>query len=185
MTHPPVLTGPRVTLRPPRPEDAEARRALGIDPDIVRMFGGSVSEPGAMTGEEAETWLDHLRLQEPGWVMEHDGRVIGAAFLHGVSHEDRRAKLALGILDPALLGQGLGREAIRLVLGHAFGPMDLHRIDLRVLAYNERAIRCYRACGFVEEGRERESACVGGAWHDDVIMGILAREFGDPARDRA
>lgn len=177
MTQPPVLTGSRVILRPPRAEDAEARRALGIDPDIVRMFGGTVSEPGAMTEEEAETWLDHLRLQEPGWVMEAGGRVIGAAFLHGVSHQDRRAKLALGILDPALLGQGLGREAIRLVLGHAFGTMDLHRVELRILAFNERAIRCYRACGFVEEGRERESACVGGEWHDDVIMGILAREF--------
>lgn len=178
MSQPPTLTGPRITLRPPRDEDAEARRSLGIDPDIVRMFGGTVAEPGAMTAEEAEVWLDHLRLQEPGWVMELDGRVIGAAFLHGVSHEDRRARLALGILIPTLLGQGLGREAVRLVLGHGFGPMGLHRVDLRVLSFNERAIRCYRACGFREEGRERESARVGGEWHDDIIMGVLAREFG-------
>lgn len=177
MTQPPTLCGPRVTLRPPRDSDAEARRSLGIDPDIVRMFGGTVAEPGDMTAEEAEVWLDHLRLQEPGWVMEHAGRVIGGAFLHGVSHEDRRAKLALGILDPTLLGQGLGRQAIRLMLAHAFGPMGLHRVDLRVLAFNERAIRCYRACGFIQEGRERESARVGGTWHDDLVMGILAQEF--------
>lgn len=177
MSQVPILRGPRVTLRPPRDEDAAARRSLGIDPDIVRMFGGTVAEPGAMTAEEAEVWLDHLRLQEPGWVMEAGSRVIGAAFLHGVSHEDRRAKLALGILDPALLGQGLGREAIRLILSHAFGAMDLHRVELRVLAFNERAIRCYRACGFRDEGRERESARVGGEWHDDLIMGILACEF--------
>lgn len=176
-----VLTGARVRLRPPVPEDAAARRSLGIDPDIVRMFGGDVTEAGTMSLEAAEVWLDHLRLQEPGWVIEAGGRVIGAAFLHGVHHEDRRASLAIGILDMTLLGQGLGREAVRLILGHAFGTMGLHRIGLRVLAFNQRAIRCYRACGFALEGRERQSARVDGQWHDDLIMGILVPEFHPPA----
>lgn len=176
MSSVPVLQGERLRLRPPLPEDAEARRSLGINPEIVRMFGGDVTKAGTMSLDAAEVWLDHLRLQEPGWVIELDGRVIGAAFLHGVHHEDRRALLALGILDMALLGQGLGREAVQLMLGHAFGPMGLHRIGLRVLAFNQRAIRCYRACGFTEEGRERQSALVDGQWHDDLIMGILADE---------
>ena len=60
---------------------------------------------------------------------------------------------------------------------HAFGTLGLHRLDLRVIAYNVRAIRCYLACGFVVEGREREAALVGGEWHDDIMMGALAREF--------
>ena len=51
-------------------------------------------------------------------------------------------------------------------------------MDLRVLAINERAIACYRRCGFVEEGREREAARIGDEWHDDIIMGILAHDFG-------
>jgi RimJ/RimL family protein N-acetyltransferase len=64
------------------------------------------------------------------------------------------------------------------VLEYAFGELGLHRIGLRVVAYNVRAIRCYSACGFIEEGREREAAHVAGEWHDDVIMGLLSREFG-------
>ena len=52
-------------------------------------------------------------------------------------------------------------------------------MDLRVLAYNERAIRCYLSCGFVEEGRERESALVDGERYDDLIMGVLAHEYAD------
>jgi RimJ/RimL family protein N-acetyltransferase len=46
-----------------------------------------------------------------------------------------------------------------------------------VLAYNKRAIRAYEKCGFVIEGREREAAFVDGAWHDDVMMGLLDHEF--------
>jgi RimJ/RimL family protein N-acetyltransferase len=38
--------------------------------------------------------------------------------------------------------------------------MNLHRVDLRVLAFNDGAIASYRKCGFVQEGCERESC-----WH--------------------
>jgi RimJ/RimL family protein N-acetyltransferase len=32
-------------------------------------------------------------------------------------------------------------------------------------------------CGFQVEGREREAARVDGRWQDDIIMGVLEREF--------
>ena len=55
--------------------------------------------------------------------------------------------------------------------------MGLHRISLRVLEYNARAIAAYRKVGFVEEGLLRESCKVGDEWHNDVMMGLLAQEF--------
>lgn len=85
--------------------------------------------------------------------------------------------MAIGIYDTTCLGRGFGSKAIKLVLGYAFGAMQLHRISVRVLAYNDRAIRAYEKCGFVPEGRERETAFVDGHWYDDIIMGVLAHEF--------
>ncbi len=113
--------------------------------------------------------------------MEHDGRLLGEVWLDGVDTHDARARLAVESYDPTRLGMGLGREVVRLVLRYAFGTLGLYRVSLRVLAYNERAIRCYLACGFVVEGREREAALVGGERHDDVMMGVLAREFAELA----
>ncbi len=77
--------------------------------------------------------------------------------------------------DPAA-NAGWG-AAIRLVLHQAFDALGLHRIGLRVIAYNERAIRCYRACGFSEQKQEREAAFAAGEWHDDIMIGMLCREF--------
>jgi RimJ/RimL family protein N-acetyltransferase len=88
-----------------------------------------------------------------------------------------RASLAVGIDDKGRLGAGLGCEAIRLVLLYAFEVLNLHRVSVRAVAYNARALRAYQKCGFVEEGREREAALVDGKWHDPVIMGILSPEF--------
>jgi RimJ/RimL family protein N-acetyltransferase len=75
------------------------------------------------------------------------------------------------------MGKGIGQEVTRLLLKYAFEELNLHRVDLRVLAYNVRAINCYKKCGFIIEGTERESAYVDGAWYDDLIIGILAHEF--------
>ena len=91
---------------------------------------------------------------------------------HNVDGQDRRVALAIGIEDPARLNRGLGTEALRLALGFGFAT-GLHRVSVRVLASNARAIGCYRKCGFVEEGREREAVSVEGGWQDDLVMGLL------------
>lgn len=60
------------------------------------------------------------------------------------------------------------------MLDLAFDTLGLHRVHLKVLACNERAIRSYTRVGFVREGVEREACWAGGEWHDDVIMAVLA-----------
>lgn len=173
----PTLIGPRVQLRPPRPEDWAGRFALGNSPELHRLFGGDPAQFRPLTEDAARAWVDTQLAERFAWIIELDQRLIGAVRLHSVNYADHRAVLAIGILDPVSLGQGYGAEAIRLVAGHAFGPMGLHRISLRVLEFNDRAIAAYRKVGFVEEGRERESAFIGGQWHDDILMGLLPSDL--------
>lgn len=177
----PRLASGRVLLRELEPKDADGRRALGRDPEIVRMFGGSPSSDKqvAMSAEDAAAWYAEVS-GDPNpfhWAIELEGRFVGTARLHALDEVDRGARYAVGLLDRDVLGKGVGTEVTRCVLRFAFEELGLHRVSLRVLAFNQRAIRCYLRCGFVEEGRERESAHIDGAWHDDVIMGILDREL--------
>lgn len=173
----PELEGTRVRMRPFRRSDIPKRLALGQSPEIVRSVGGDPEGLPPYGEEQARSWVERNLAHPLCWAVDVDGRLLGEARLDGLDLHDRRAGLAIGLYDVSQLGKGLGREVIHLVLSHAFGKLGLHRVDLRVLEYNERAIRCYRTCGFVEEGRERESARVGRTWHDDIIMGILAREY--------
>ena len=55
--------------------------------------------------------------------------------------------------------------------------MKLHRVDLKVLDYNKRAIRCYEKCGFKIDGILRDSAFIEGSFHSDIIMSILEDEW--------
>lgn len=173
----PELEGDRVRLRPFRRSDVAGRLALGQSPEIVYSFGGDPEGLPPYGEDDARSWVERNLAHPLCWAVDVDGSLLGEARLDGLNLHDSRARLAIGLYDVSQLGKGLGREVIELILSHAFGTLRLHRIDLRVLAFNERAIRCYRACGFIEEGRERESARIGEVWHDDIIMGVLAQDF--------
>jgi RimJ/RimL family protein N-acetyltransferase len=172
----PVLKGKRVTLRRPCEDDFRDRLRLGTDAEIFRMYGGNLGDLRSMTEVAAKRWVQRLLNQDYAWIIEA-GSLIGAIRLDRVDLRDRRASLAIGIEDGSQLGKGLGGEAIALVLGYAFKVLKLHRVSVRVVDYNLRAIRAYQKCGFVIEGREREAAFVDAAWHDDVMMAILDREY--------
>lgn len=173
----PALGGRWVTLRRAEGRDKQDRLAAGNDAETVRMFGGDYRTLPPFTDEDAERWYQS-QLREPyAWVAEVDGRCIGGARLHSVNTTDRRARFAAGIFDAAMQGQGTGTEMTRLVLRFVFEALGLHRVELRVLDYNERAIAVYEKCGFVREGVERESALVAGEWQSDVVMSILEQEY--------
>lgn len=166
-----------VQLRSPRADDAEARAALGVSAGIVRMYGALAESAPRTSLPFARRWLKGLQRHPCAWVIEADGILVGEARLDNLNPQDRRARLAIGLFHDRHLGLGIGRRAVALVLAHAFGPLALHRVDLRVLASNHRAIRCYQACGFVREGVERQSARIGDQWEDDWIMAILEQDY--------
>jgi [ribosomal protein S5]-alanine N-acetyltransferase len=173
----PELKSDRVRLRPFCRSDIAGRLVLGRSPEIVQCFGGDTYDLPPYGENEAQQWVERNLANPLCWAVEVDGRLLGEIGLSGVNSHDCRARLGIGLYDVTQLGCGLGREAIELVLSYAFSTLALHRIDARVLAFNERAIRCYRACGFIEEGRERESGRIDGQWYDDIIMGLLAQDY--------
>ncbi len=169
----PDLVAPGLLLRRPVATDAEAKFAKGRDPEIMRNFGVDASELGDWTREQAEAWVQRVAADDYAWVVEADGAFWGNVRLGDVNWQDMRARIALGCYAASDMGRGVGRRVISCVLDHAFGSMNLHRVDLRVIEFNTSAIRCYEACGFRREGVEREAARVGGQWYDEIIMAKL------------
>lgn len=173
----PILIGTNVRLRPPQKTDIAERQRHGINREFRRMVGADEQIDAPMDEANALSWYENLLKHPHSWIIEWQGRAIGGTFLHHVEVTNRRARFAIGIFDPSCWGKGLGTEATQLVVGYVFDVLHLHRVDLRVLAYNERAIRAYLKAGFVQEGIEREGAWIAGRWESDVYMSILEDEY--------
>jgi RimJ/RimL family protein N-acetyltransferase len=174
------LEGERVRLRTPRMSElALWLRWLG-DPDVRHWL--HLSEEAELMGSRAaqRERLEHIR-DDPErilWVIERKpAQPIGDLSLIGIHPTARRAELAICIGEKDAWSQGLGSEAIRLALRHAFRELDLRRVTLIADADNARGIRCYEKCGFRPEGVLRAHRLRYGQPLDMLAMGVLREEF--------
>ena len=182
----------RLWLRKPVEADIPSRVEIPPDPEENRMYGGDGS-PKTFSPEEVCAKLSALTAQNSAlsrsWILaakvwpdgtavpQPQGRYIGQITIFGIDPDHRHARLRMGIYDRRFWSLGYSREAVRRSLQHTFDDLNLHRVALRVAAYNVRAIRSYESCGFVVAGRERESLWLDDRWWDDLWMGILDPEL--------
>ena len=106
-----------------------------------------------------------------------DDKYLGHIGYEHLNLRDRNTELGIVIGDPDSLGQGIGSEAVGLFLRVCFEELGLHRVGLRVLSSNPRAVRCYQKCGFREEGAMRDYHFSRGRWHSLLYMSILEDEY--------
>lgn len=170
-----MLQGPRVCLRGITRQDLYHLWAFNNDLEVELAGGGDPPAPQSLERLQSEFDQDAAKGGRDGAVfaIEVDGAFIGQCVLFNEDAVTRTCELGITIGDKSYWGQGYGREALRLLADYGFRHRNLHRIWLRVHAANERAIRAYRACGFVEEGRLRQHVWSNGRRDDLVIMGLL------------
>jgi len=74
-------------------------------------------------------------------------------------------------------GKGIGTFAVTSIVNHAFFNLNLRRLSLEVLEYNQVAYNLYRKVGFVEEGRKRKAVFKRGCYVDELVMGLLRDDY--------
>ncbi len=172
-----MITGERIILRAWERADLDTFWRWFNDAEITAMVMGN-SFPSLTRDQEARFFDEGV--DEPyRWsiVTRAEGRLIGNCDLHGISWEHRCAEVGIVIGEKDCWSQGYGREALGLLLKIGFVGMGLNRVWLRHVDVNERAHRSYLAAGFRDEGRFRQANYLAGAYHDDVIMSVLADEY--------
>jgi len=169
----PVLRGERVALRPMSYDDMPLLMKWGSDPEFRRYQWAR--EPGVFGEADARKWIE--RMSRPGdsacWVIEDDGRPIGFANYRDHHPKGRSAEIGIGIGEPDLWGKHLGRDALTALIRYLFDELDLHRVGLSVVSFNDRAISMYKAVGFEVEGIERDGVGTEDGFVDDVKMALV------------
>lgn len=166
-----MLTGGRVVLRPFRPADHEAIWRAKLDPMTWARTSAAPLVPLPLQ-THLESATSGLKPTDAMFAVDLDDVLVGQGLIFHVDDLARTAELGISLL-PEARGRGLCRDVVQVLLDYAFRSRNLRRVHLQTLAGNEAALRCYRAAGFVEEGRLREHAWVEGAYDDVVLMAVL------------
>jgi RimJ/RimL family protein N-acetyltransferase len=168
-----MLKGKLVSLRRCEPRDYEPIQRWQNDPvifrwmDYVRPFTlADIKESEERAAQEGHPF-----------VIEVEGRPLGRVGLNNFRPRDSIASLYLFLGERESWGKGYGRDALMALLAYAFDTQNLRMVELWTLADNERAIRIYKGCGFVEDGRLRDRSWIEGNWVDHLVMSVNAEEF--------
>ena len=164
------LRGERVVLRPLQAEDVPALLALQAQPGVARWWGDPDREKydRKVAGTEGVT----------AFAIEVDGQVAGLIQYHEEDDERYRSAgidLYVGVEHQ---GQGIGTDAIRVMVRHLIEERGHHRLTIDPAAENTAAIRAYEKVGFRRVGvmRHYERDFDGDGWHDGLLMDLLADE---------
>ncbi|MFF9521783.1 GNAT family N-acetyltransferase [Streptomyces achromogenes] len=179
-----MLKGGKVGLRARHEDDIPVLRAE-LHGDVV-THSRADSRPWRPITPRAEgapfTVDDTDQRNAPFSVVElAGGALVGSAVLWDIDTHNRSAHAGLGLL-PSARGKGYGTDVVAVLCHYGFVVRGLHRLQIETLADNTAMLRAAERNGFVREGVLRSSAWVMGEFLDEVLLGLLARDWTPDAR---
>lgn len=174
-----ILRGQKVRLTALSKEDLPVFSRWYEDAGYGRLLDAVPAAPKSKDAWAA--WLEEQHKLEDGFLFAirslDEDALLGYVELDGILWSHQNGWVAIGLGDRENWGKGYGREAMELALRFAFDELNLHRVQLTVFSYNERAINLYENMGFTREGVFREHLQRDRQRHDMYLYGLLRREW--------
>ncbi|MCY9591340.1 GNAT family N-acetyltransferase [Paenibacillus chitinolyticus] len=171
------LEGEKVYLRPIDTGDTETYFQQLFQPQTRKLTGTQKH----FTRNQIERYIEG-KAQDTSSILllialTETDEVIGDIALQDIDSYNRSAGIRISIDSSRNQGKGCGTEALNLMLDYGFGIVNLHRIELNVFAYNERALHVYEKIGFKKEGVQKDALYYNHKYHDSILMAILEHEY--------
>lgn len=179
-SEPIFLEGPRLTLRPLSPADAEGAYPGWLNDAHVSQGNSHHTRPYSRA--QARAYIEASR--RPGGdsvilaiVLKRGQRHIGNVALTHLHPIHQTAEFSILLGDASQWGKGYGLEAARLLIGHGFSALNLRRVHCGTFATNAGFRKLATALGMREEGLRRAAVFKDGRHLDVVEFGLFREEF--------
>lgn len=166
-----MIYGERIILRAVERKDLPRYVQWLHDPAMREHFGCVAPLSLAQAEARYEKMLEDPTVR--AFAIEFEGQHVGGAVFKNLDSRNASAEVGLFIGPPELWDRGLEQDVLHTLVRFGFEQMNLHRIYLRALADDERAIHLYEQAGFRHEGRWRQAELCRGRHHDLLWMSIL------------
>ncbi|MEV6947197.1 GNAT family protein [Streptomyces sp. NPDC051172] len=174
-----MLRGSKVGLRARHEDDIPILRAELYD-DVVNSSRAKSGpwRPVAPGSKDPRLVVDDTKEGSVKFsvvALEGD-TLLGTAALWGIDNHNRSAHIGLG-LRPSCRGRGYGTDVVAVLCHYGFVVLGLQRLQIETLADNSAMLRSAERNGFVREGVLRSSAWVMGEFLDEVLLGLLVKDW--------
>ncbi|MFZ0322943.1 MAG: GNAT family protein [Actinomycetes bacterium] len=175
---PVTLTEGLVTLRPIRRRDRrswEAVRRRNLDwlrPWEPTQPIPTDAPPPSFTAMVAGMRSEARAGRMIPWVLTYEGRLVGQLTMGGITLGSLRGAHIGYWLDKQYAGHGLMPLGVAMAVDHAFGPMQLHRMEINMRVENHPSRRVVEKLGFRFEGVRPRFLHIDGQWRDHLVYAM-------------
>ncbi|WP_027953687.1 GNAT family N-acetyltransferase [Halobacillus kuroshimensis] len=173
-----MFTGERIRLRKVEGKDAAIYHQWRNDTEVMKTTQPHLD---VHTYESTEQFIKMITTSDTSksYMIEEieTSEIVGITSMIGMDYKNRHAEVILDIGEKEKWGKGYGREALERLLDYSFLELNLHKVSLKVYAFNERAVRLYEHTGFTTEGRLKEELFRNGSWHDLLVMALFQTDY--------
>jgi len=174
-----MLQGKRVLLRPIKKSDIP-NFVKWMNDQEVNQF---TQRDFPLTEMAEEKWFEKAANQADGAILVieaidgEDPKPIGNCGFSSIHVIYRKSTFGICIGEKDYWEKGYGTEAGRLLINYVFSRLNLNRISSSVLDINPRSLALHKKLGFKAEGRRRQAFFKNGKYCDEIIFGILRKEW--------
>ncbi|GAC1348937.1 MAG: GNAT family protein [Vulcanimicrobiaceae bacterium] len=177
-------------------------RAIGVDPELAlhpREPGDAAEMFALVERHRADLrvwlpWIDSARTLGEirryaqyaqaqaqarvafDYAIRSGGTLVGAIGLHAIDYGNRSTAIGYW-LDPDARGRGIVTRAARAIAAHAFGELELHRLEIRCVIENSASRSVAERLGFAFEGTLAEAYFLHGAFRNLALYARLATDY--------
>jgi [ribosomal protein S5]-alanine N-acetyltransferase len=158
-------------IRPVRPEDADELAGLYLaNREFLAPFEPA-RPPEFFTGDGQRTRLERQLADatHPFAIVEGEA-IVGTINLFRISRDGPGSGVIGYWIDRTSNGRGLATGAVGEILAHAFGTLDLHRVEAATLVDNVPSQRVLEKNRFERIGLARNYININGRWRDFVLF---------------
>lgn len=173
-----MINGKRIYLRAIEPDDVEILYRWENDQSIWHLSSNLAplsrftleqyvigSGTDIYSSRQVRLMID---LAEPA-----DGlRTIGSVDLFDFEPNHQRAGVGILIMK-AFRGQGYASEAIDLLIGYAFGTLQLHQLFCNISPGNHESIRLFESKKFRLVGVKKDWNRISNQWQDELMFQLV------------
>lgn len=173
------LEGNQIYCRSIEPNDVNGAYPTWLnDPEVCRYNSHGDS---LYTSEMASAYI-HNVTNNPAYAvfaicLKENDLHIGNIALQQISEKNRSAEFAILLGNPIAYSKGIGYEAGKLIMTHAFITLNLHRLYCGTHGQNLGMQKLALKLGMIVEGVRRDAIFKNGQFADIVEYGILYDDY--------
>lgn len=102
-----------------------------------------------------------------------DENAIGLIDIFDFDPKNNRAGIGILIKDTKNRSQGVGSEALELVIKYCFVHLNLHQLYANISTENKASLRLFTKFQFIEVGTKKEWNLINGAYKDETLFQLM------------